>query len=39
MYVLSHTYVHPNIEYIFSAKSFSLGIPLLLTNFQKLENR
>jgi len=26
----------PNIEYIFSAKSFSLGNSTLLTNFQKL---
>jgi len=34
--VLSHTYVFPNIECIFRAKSFSLGNYLLLTNFPNL---
>ena len=34
--VLSHTYVLPNIECIFSAKSFSMGNLSLLTNFQNL---
>jgi len=34
--VLSHTYALPNMAYTFSAKSFSLGILSLLTNFQKL---
>jgi len=33
--VFSHTCVLPNIECIFSAKSFSLGILSLLTNLQK----
>jgi len=33
---LSHTHVFPNIECIFSAKSFSLGNLSLLTNFHKL---
>ena len=34
--VLSHTYVLPNIECMFSAKSFSLGNLSLLNNFQNL---
>ena len=34
--VLSHKYVIPNIECIFSAKSFILGNLSWLTNFQKL---
>jgi len=34
--VFSHTRVLPNIEGIFSAKSFRLGNISLLTNFQKL---
>ena len=34
--VLSHTYVLPNIECVFSAKSFSLGNLSLLTNFQNV---
>jgi len=34
--VLSHTYVLPNIECIFSAKSFPLGNLSLLSNVQKL---
>ena len=34
--VLSHIYVFPNIECIFSAKSFSLGNLSLLTNFQNI---
>ena len=34
--VLSHTYVLSNIEFIFSAKSFSLGNLSLLTNLQNL---
>ena len=36
--VLSHTYVFPNIECIFSAKSLSLANLSLLTNFQKLSS-
>jgi len=31
--LLSHTYVLPNVEGNFSAKSFSLGNLSLLTNF------
>jgi len=31
--VLSHTYVLPNVDRIFSAKSFSLGNLSYLTNF------
>ena len=34
--VVSHMYVLPNIEFIFSVKSFNLGNQSLLTNFQKL---
>jgi len=34
--VLLHTYVFPNIECIFGAKSFILGNLILLINFQKL---
>ena len=34
--VLLHTHLLPNIEYIFCAKSFSLGNLSLLTNFPKL---
>jgi len=34
--VPSYTYVFPNIESIFSVKSFSLGNLYLLINFQKL---
>ena len=34
--VFSHTHMLPNIECIFSAKSFSLRNLSLLTNFQKL---
>jgi len=34
--VFSHTYVLPNVERIFSVKSFNLGNLFLLTNFQKL---
>jgi len=36
MYVLSHTSVLANIEFIFSAKSFSLENPSLVNNLQKL---
>jgi len=31
-----HVYVFPNLERIFSAKSFSLGNLFMLVNFQKL---
>jgi len=34
--VLSHTYVFPNIECIFSAKSFSLGNPSLLSSLRQV---
>jgi len=34
--LLLHMYVFPNLERIFSAKSFSLGNLFLLINFQKL---